>query len=593
VTAALKGIGVSPGVAAGPALVAIQRTQVIRFPIGPGRVARELSALERARARCQDQLRQIRQRVSELSGAELAAIFDAQLLMLEDPMVVGRAAELIAGEYVNAEWAVQRAFDEIAAVFDTVEDPYLHERKGDLHDVTGRLRMNLRGEKGGPRDLLEDLASPCVLVADELTPSVVAQLDWSRILGFATDAGSRTYHTAILARSLNVPAVVGLRDVSARIPAGADVIIDGDTGDVRIDPTPGERLEVEARTRLHGRRVSVGLSGGPSATVDGIAVQLHANIERSEDVSLALASGAEGIGLYRSEFLLVGGAPDLAGEDEQYEVYRHVVERMAPRVVTIRSFDIDERQLVRRPIDTALDARWFPEHDRAGHGGLRGIRFGLAQPSIFKTQLRALLRAACHGNLRVMFPFVSSVQEVRAARRLLDESRTELAARGIDPPSVPVGIMIEVPSAAFTSSLLAREADFFTIGTNDLIQYTLAVDRTDERVSDRYEPLHPAVLRLIRQVRRGAVREGIPVSVCGEMASDPLLLPLLIGCGLTEFSMTPGALTVARGVVRKTHAGEMGRLAARVLTLGTVEDIERCLRESFGQPADHKEVQTE
>ena len=588
----LKGIGVSPGLAAGPALVAIQRTQVIRFPIGPERVSRELSALERARTRSHDQLRQIRERVSELRGTELAAIFDAQLLMLDDPMLVGRAAALISEEHVNAEWAVQRAFDEIAAVFNDVEDPYLHERKGDLHDVAGRVRMNLRGEKGGSRDLLQDLESPCVLIADELTPSVVAQLDWSRILGFATDAGSRTYHTAILARSLNVPAVVGLRDVSGRIPAGATVIIDGDTGDVRIDPTPGERQEAEARMRLHRRRAPVGLPEGPSVTRDGVAVQLHANIERSDDVSLALASGAEGIGLYRSEFLLVGGAPDLAGEDEQYEVYRHVVERMAPRVVTIRTFDIDERQLDRPPMDTALDARWFPDHQRTGHGGLRGIRFGLAQPSIFKTQLRALLRAARHGSLRVMFPFVSSVQEVRTARRLLEESRAELAARGIESPHVPVGIMIEVPSAAFTSSLLAREADFFTIGTNDLIQYTLAVDRTDERVSDRYEPLHPAVLRLIRQVRRGAVREGIPVSVCGEMASDPLLLRLLIGCGLTEFSMTPGALTVARGVVRDAHAGEMGRLAARVLTLGTVEEIEGCLRESFGRPADHNEVRT-
>ena len=226
----LKGIGVSSGVAFGPALVAIQRTQVIRFPIAPNRVARELSALERARKRSHHQLQQILRRISELKGADVAAIFDAQLLMLDDPVLVGRAADLISSEHVNAEWAVQRAFDEIAEVFNNVEDPYLHERKGDLHDVAGRLRMNLRGEKG-TRDLLQDLDSPCVLIADELTPSVVAQLDWTRILGFATDAGSRTYHTAILARSLGVPAIVGLRDVSRRIPAGATVIIDGDTGD--------------------------------------------------------------------------------------------------------------------------------------------------------------------------------------------------------------------------------------------------------------------------------------------------------------------------------------------------------------------------
>jgi phosphotransferase system enzyme I (PtsI) len=257
---------------------------------------------------------------------------------------------------------------------------------------------------------------------------------------------------------------------------------------------------------------------------------------------------------------------------------------MAPAPVTIRTFDIDERQLARPLVDAALDARWFPDHERSGHAGLRGIRFGLAQPAIFKTQLRALLRAGQHGALRILFPFVSSVQEVRSARALVEAARSELQLRGIVTPYVPLGIMIEVPSAAFTASLLAREVDFFTIGTNDLIQYTLAVDRTDERVSNRYEPLHPAVLRLLRQVRRGAVRRGIPVAVCGEMASDPLLLRLLIGCGLTEFSMTPGALATARRIVRETSAREMKRVAARVLTLGTVEEIEAYLHDTFDKP---------
>jgi phosphotransferase system enzyme I (PtsI) len=581
----LKGIGVSPGVAVGPALVAIQRTQVIRFPIAVDRVARELSALERARQRSREQLEQIRRRIAELKGTDLASIFDAQLLMLDDPALVGRAAAVVREERVNAEWAVQRALDELSAVFDNLDDPYLHERKGDVHDVAGRLRLNLREERGGPRDRLQDLDSPCVLIADELTPSVVAQLDWTRIRGFATDAGSRTYHTAILARSLGVPAVVGLHDVSRHLPPGASVILDGESGEVVIDPTPDLYQEAELASRRNRVHVSVTRSEGPLETVDGIRVILEANIERSDDVTMALNAGAEGIGLYRSEFMLVGGPPDMAAEEEQYHVYRQLVERMAPRPVTIRTFDIDERQLARPLVDAALDARWFPDQPRSGHGGLRGIRFGLAQPGIFKTQLRALLRAATHGQVRVMFPFVSSLQEVRAARALLDEARAELTARGVQAPSLPVGIMIEVPSAAFTASLLAREVDFFTIGTNDLIQYTLAVDRTDERVSDRYQPLHPAVLRLLRQVRRAAVREEIPVSLCGEMASDPLLLRLLIGCGLTEFSMTPGALPVARRVVRETNAGQMARLAARVLTLGTVEEIERFLNDAFASTA--------
>jgi phosphoenolpyruvate-protein phosphotransferase (PTS system enzyme I) len=582
----LKGIGVSPGVAVGPALVAIQRTQVIRFPIAIDRVARELSALDRARQRSREQLEQIRHRIAELKGTDLASLFDAQLLMLDDPALVGRAAAVVRDERVNAEWAVQRALDELSAVFDNLDDRYLHERKGDVHDVAGRLRLNLREDRGGPRDRLQDLDTPCVLIADELTPSVVAQLDWTRIRGFATDAGSRTYHTAILARSLGVPAVVGLHDLSRRLPPGASVILDGESGEVIIDPTSDLYQDAELASRRNRVHVSVKPSEGPLVTVDGIRVVLAANIERSDDVTTALDAGAEGIGLYRSEFMLVGGPPDMAAEDEQYHVYRQLVERMAPRPVTIRTFDIDERQLARPLVDAALDARWFPDQPRSGHAGLRGIRFGLAQPAIFKTQLRALLRAATHGHVRVMFPFVSSLHEVREARALLDEARAELAARGIDTPALPVGIMIEVPSAAFTASLLAREVDFFTIGTNDLIQYTLAVDRTDERVSDRYQPLHPAVLRLLRQVRRAAVRESIPVSVCGEMASDPLLLRLLIGCGLTEFSMTPGALPVARRVVRETNVGQMARLAARVLTLGTVEEIERFLNDAFASPAE-------
>ncbi len=589
----LKGIGVSSGTAVGPALVAIQRTQVIRFPIAPDRVARELSTLERARVRSREQLEQIRKRVAAARGSDLAAIFDAQLLMLDDPLLVGRAATIVCEERVNAEWAVQRALDELAAIFNDVEDPYLHERKGDLHDVAGRLRMNLRDEKGGPRDVLQDLDVPCVLIADELTPSVVAQLDWTRIRGFATDAGSRTYHTAILARSLGVPAVVGLHDASLRVPPGAAVIVDGETGVVIIDPPAAMRQEAGARAELARQQVPVVRSAaGPLETTDHVPIVLHANIERSEDVATALAAGAEGIGLYRSEFMLAGGPPDMAGEDEQYHVYRGLLERMAPRPVTIRTFDVDERQLARPLVDAALDARWFREYERVGHGGLRGIRFGLAQPAIFKTQLRALLRASSHGSLRIMFPFVSSLQEVRTARRLLAEARTELQARGIAAPEVPVGIMIEVPSAAFTASLLAREADFFTIGTNDLIQYTLAVDRTDERVSDRYEPLHPAVLRLLRNVLRAAVRRAIPVSVCGEMASDPLVLRLLIGCGLTEFSMTPGALSVARTVVTHTDARQMTQVAAHVLRLGAVDEIERYLNQYFAGTAQRDEVET-
>jgi phosphotransferase system enzyme I (PtsI) len=573
----LTGIGVSPGVAVGQALVAIQRTQVIRFPVGPDRVAGELAALDRAQRRSRDQLEQIRRRLAKTNGAELAAIFDAQLLMLDDPTLVGRAATVVRREHVNAEWAVQCALDEAGAVFDGIDDPYLRERKGDLHDVAGRLRMNLRDERDGGADRLQALDTPCVLVADELTPSVVAQLDWTYIRGFTTDAGSRTYHTAILARSLGVPAVVGLHDGSAKVPPGASIIIDGDTGEVVIDPSPALCREFARRPGATRARSSPPAGGGPLETADGVRIALLANIERVDDVAEAVRSGAEGVGLYRSEFMLAGGPPGMASEDEQYHVYRQLAERMAPHPVTVRTFDIDEEQLDRPPVTSALDARWFPDHGRTGHAGLRGIRFGLAYPEIFKTQLRALLRAAEHGPLQILFPFVSSVQEVRDARVVLADAAGELRSRGAEVRTPPVGIMIEVPSAAFTASLLAKEADFFTIGTNDLIQYTLAVDRADDRVSNRYEPMHPAVLRLMRQVRRAAARRGIAVSVCGEMAADPLLLRLLIGCGLRAFSMTPGAFPLARRVVRETDAAEMASIARSVLTLGTVAEIEQVL----------------
>lgn len=574
----LTGIGVSQGTAMGPALVAIQRTQVIRFPISRDRVARELAALDRAQRRSRDQLVQIRNRLAETKGAELAAIFDAQLLMLEDPSVIGRAATVVREGHVNAEWAVQCAIDEAEQVFGGIDDPYLRERKGDLHDVAGRLRMNLREGRDAGGDPLQDLDAPCVLIADELTPSVVAQLDWTYIKGFATDAGSRTYHTAILARSLGVPAVVGLHDVSARVPTGASVLIDGETGEVIIDPPPALCEEAARRSVVAVSGVATqGAPRGPLTTADGVGVVLQANIERIDDVSVARDVGAEGIGLYRSEFMLGGGTPGMASEEEQYHVYRQLAERMSPHAVTIRTFDIDAEQLGRPPTASSLDTRWFQDHERASSAGLRGIRFGLAHPDIFKAQLRALLRAAQHGPVQILFPFVSSVQEVRDARVVLAEAASELRDRGVTTPAVPVGIMIEVPSAAVTASLLAREADFFTIGTNDLIQYTLAVDRTDDRVSHRYEPLHPAVLRLMRQVRRAAGRRGIPVAVCGEMAADPLLIRLLIGFGLRVFSMTPGAVPVARRIVQDTDAGAWGRLAARVLTLATVGEIEEAV----------------
>jgi phosphotransferase system enzyme I (PtsI) len=562
----LTGIGVSPGVAVGRAVILTQRTEVMRFPIPPERVDREVQALQRAREESKQQLHDIRERVAQGPASELAALFDAQVLMLDDQMLVGRAENIIRTERVNAAWAVHRAYEELYQLFSAMEDPYLRERDNDVADVAGRLRMNLRHGARGPRELLSQLDGPSILIADELTASVAAQLDWSRVQAFATDAGSRTYHTAILARSLKVPAIVGLHDASVHISAGTPLILDGTTGELVVAPAPEMIDDAQRRAARPRRRAAAGDSG-PVSTTDGVRIRLEANIELLEDLEFINEHGAEGVGLYRSEFMLSGRPLESVTEDEQYALYRSLIEQVYPRPVTIRTFDLDERQVGRNVPR--------PERRRT-RPGLRGLRLGLAHPELLRTQLRALVRASAHGPLRVMFPFVTAVEEVRQARAMMTD---------IGPHQIKVGAMIEVPSAALAADLLAPDVDFFTIGTNDLIQYCLAVDRTDDRVSDLYEPLHPAVLRLIRLVRRAAARHRIPVSLCGEMASDPALVGLLVGLGLTEFSMTPAAIPIIRQVVQELSAAEARRLASHALRLPTAAEIEQYLFDALAASA--------
>jgi len=457
----------------------------------------------------------------------------------------------------------------------------LRERKGDVADLIGRLRMNLRRGVATPRDLLRELDEASVLIADELTPSLAAQVDWAKVRGFATDAGSRTYHTAILARSLDVPAVVGLHNAIDRIRPGQLVIIDGDANEVIVDPSEEVLARAARHADDHRPAVQPESERRLATTADGVRIRLDANIEFSDDLAAARYLGAEGIGLYRSEFLLTSG--QAATEDDQYEIYRRMLEGMAPASVTVRTFDVDEDQLASQSANRMLAGGWVADEERGSRQGLRGLRLSLTRPELFGGQLRALLRAARHGSLRIMFPFVSGVEQLREARRLVVEATADLARRGEIVPPVPIGVMIEIPAAAYTADLLAREVDFFTIGTNDLIQYCLAVDRADERVSRLYEPLHPAILRMIVMVRRAARRQRIPVSLCGEMASDPALLTLLVGLGLTEFSMTPGAIPVAKQVLSEVRADELRALARRILRLPTVDDIERELLTMLGR----------
>ncbi|MGQ0734293.1 MAG: phosphoenolpyruvate--protein phosphotransferase [Acidobacteriota bacterium] len=561
----LTGIGVSPGIAVGRAVILTLRTEVVRFPIPSDRVAREVAALHAARDESQQQLRDIRKTVWQARGHELAAIFDAQILMLEDAAFIGRAEDIIRSEHVNAGWAVHRAYEELAAVFVGVEDAYLRERDNDVADVAGRVRMNLRHLGRGPRELLRGLDGPSVLVADELTASLAAQLDWTRIRGFAVDAGSRTYHTAILARSLKVPAVVGLHDASTRIIAGTPIILDGDTGEVTVGASAEERDEALQRASARVFEVpghDTRPPQHPLTTADGVRVRLQANVELLEDLRGLREQGVEGVGLYRSEFMLSGHTPASATEDDQYALYRSLIESVAPHPVTVRTFDLDERQL-------------SPEGPVRGlrRPGRRGIRLGLAHADLLRTQLKALVRASTHGPLRIMLPFVTGVEELRAVKGVLRD-----VCLALQLPAPDVGVMVEVPAAALIVDLLAPEVSFLTIGTNDLIQYCLAVDRTDDRVSTLYEPLHPAVLRLLRHVRRQARRHGIPVSICGEMASEPGLLELLVGLGLTDFSMTPTAIPMAHQVIRALDTARARAVARRALSLHTAADIERSLR---------------
>jgi len=572
----LNGLGVSPGVGLGTAVVLRRASGNLGFRVPSRRVPREIERLQAAREASREQITHIKERIASGAGAEHAYLFDAQLLMLDDRMLIDRAIEIIGTSRVNAEAALQKTLDEISALFNSADDPYLRERRGDVSDVVGRLFGNLRaGEVQA--DLFRELDGPLVLVADELTPSLIAQLDWHRLAALVSDEGSWTYHTAILARSIRIPAVAGLRNASAIIAPGSSVVVDGATGEVIVNPDDATMSQIRARERS---RVAYEHSLDefrrlPGVTADGVQIRLEANIESADDAQRAHERGADGIGLFRSEFLLAGGGQGALAEEAQYLAYSHLLRTAAPAAVTIRTFDVSETQL---PIEhSGIDGSRSPL-------GLRGIRLSLAMDEIFQAQLRALLRAARHGSLRIMFPFVSSVDELRAAREAVATAAATLRGRGIEVPRVPTGVMIEVPSAALTADLLAAEADFFAIGTNDLIQYCLAVDRTDDRVSRLYEPLHPAILRMLRGVARAGKRRNIRVSVCGEMAADPVLLTLLVGLGLTEFSMAPSAIPLAKQVLRELNVVDAKRAAARALRAATAGDVERELIEFLAPP---------
>jgi len=561
----LTGRGVAPGVAVGRAVVAVREASQVRYRLATSGVDRERQRLRAAKERTRVELEEISARISRTVGNAQAAIFAAQLLMLDDPMLTRRADELIRSERINADWALERAMQDLHEVFAREGDAWLRERVGDLADVGGRLLRNLRPGRDPIVDLVLELEPPVILVADELPPSAAAQIDWTRVRGLVCDIGSPTHHTVILVRSLGVPAVVGLSGATQAILPGQMLALDGATGEVVSEPSDEalERWQQRAQIQLAGIRALEDLREQPAATADGVRIRLDANLEIAEEVARVRDAGAEGIGLYRSEFLLDAVHPDASTEDAQCETYRALLTAMKPLPVTIRTFDAGED-------------RWVVNPRAGGHRerfGLRGIRAALQHDDRFRQQIRALLRAADAGTLRILLPFVSSSAEMQRARNLIDEIRRDM---GVD-VQVPIGAMIEVPAAALTVDHLARCADFLSVGTNDLIQYTLAVDRTDERLAGHYEPAAPAVLRLLRTIAGAARRAGCQLSVCGEMAADPLLVALLVGLGFRSFSMTPAAIPVVKRGLTTLHTRDAAVAARNALRATNAEDVHAIL----------------
>ena len=557
----LTGRGVAAGTAVGRAVVAVREARQVRYRLASSGVDRERQRLRAAKERTRVELEEISSRVSRTVGSAQAAIFAAQLLMLDDPMLTRRADELIRQERLNGDWALERAIAELHEVFAREGDAWLRERIADLADVGGRLQRNLRPAQDSLSSLVHELEPPLILVADELPPSTAAQLDWSKIRGLVCDIGSPTHHTVILVRSLGVPAVVGLGGATQVIAPGQSVALDGTTGEVVVEPTEDvlERWRQRGEIASAGLRALAELRDRPGMTADGVRIRLDANLEIAEEVGRVREAGAEGIGLYRSEFLLDASDPEASSAAAQERTYRALLEAMRPLPVTIRTFD-------------AGDERWGVEPRLGGHRerfGLRGIRSGLRNDPRFEEQVRALLRSAEAGQLRILLPFITSYEELRQARMMIDELRREL---GVTTP-VPVGAMIEVPAAALTVERLARQADFLSVGTNDLIQYTLAVDRTDERLAGHYEPASPAVLRLLRMVASAGRRAGTDLAVCGEMAADPLLLALLVGLGFRAFSMAPAAIPMAKRSLSVLDSRQAARVARQAMRAATAEDV--------------------
>ncbi len=568
-TFSLHGIGVSGGYALGRAqLFSHDRLEAPHYVLRPEHLEEEVTRFDAAVAVVRSEMLDLQAHIPEGAPAELSAFLDVHVMILSDSMLSDLPKQRIRQDHCNAEWALAQQTEELIAQFEAIEDEYLRERRQDVRQVADKILKALMGHPGhAPLKTADE--GDTILVAHDLSPSDMVLFKRHDYAGFITDLGGTTSHTAILARSLNLPSVMALHNARALIREGDWLIVDGVNGVVIVDPDPAILDEYRLRRnqwRLEQKKLRR-IKTSPSTTLDGTDVELMANIDLPVDVSQAIAENVSGIGLFRSEFLFLN-RDELPSEDEQFEAYRHVVREMKGRPVVIRTLDVGADKSVRWLQDTSVNPAL----------GLRAIRLCLAEPQIFITQVRALLRASPYGNIRILLPMLASLTELDQALALIGAARGSLRVEGIPfNENIPVGGMIEVPAAALAAEWFARKLDFLSLGTNDLIQYTLAIDRTDDAVAHLYDPLHPAVLGLISHTLKVGQKLGKHVSVCGEMAGDPRLTRLLLGMGLTSFSMHPAHVLSVKQQVMRSHLGELAPLARRLLRAGRPERIQEML----------------
>ena len=582
-TFAIHGLAVARGIAIGRAvLVASSRVDVAHYFVEASQIAAEIDRVRVGRNAVVDEIHRLQKTLAQMGPKEapheLAALLDVHLMLLQDQELIGGVKHWISDRLYNAEWALTTQLEVIGRQFDEMEDEYLRERKADLEQITERVLRAMKGvaspisqpaarptRKNAQQDLLLDdtVDVPLILVAHDLSPADMLQFKQSVFAGFITDVGGKTSHTAIVARSMDIPAVVGARLSSQLIRQDDWVIIDGDGGVVIVDPSAIILAEYGFKQRQHhlerGRLLR--LLHTPSVTLDGQKIELLANIEMPEDATGAVKAGAVGVGLFRSEFLFMGRNGRLPDEDEQYHAYRRAIEGMEGLPVTIRTVDIGAD----KPLDKSSEKSSREESHLNPALGLRAIRWSLADPAMFLTQLRAILRAAVHGRVNLLIPMLAHGSEIRQTLSLLDHARAELDIRGVTYGPLQLGAMIEVPAAALTLKLFLKYFDFLSIGTNDLIQYTLAIDRADESVAHLYNPLHPAVLKLVADTITECRAQGKGVSVCGEMAGDVSYTRLLLGLGLRSFSMHPAQILSVKQEVLRADTTRLAPWAHRVI----------------------------